>query len=98
MAMIVAEQLASEHPGSVILTLIYDKGDRYGAPVLAQTLNDRTSPIQERYRMPDSPFWVQAHHTKLDYLPMTLRQAYHPTAVTVKGKIVPLDRLLARMA
>lgn len=98
MAMIVAEQLAEEKPGSVILTLIYDKGDRYGQPVVESFGNYRTSPIQERYRMSDRPFWVQTHYPTLDYLPMTLRQAYHPTAIDVNGRIVPLDRFLARIA
>lgn len=72
-SLVVAEQIAREHPGSIILTIAYDKGDRYGSPVdgnmgmVDGSMNlHLVSPNGWRQWLPESP---------ID-LPVSLRQAY----------------------
>lgn len=71
-----AEQLAKEHPGSVVLVIFYDKADRYGEPVQTRqsdtymTLGG-TNTVRERARIPD-PGWNQRRVKSLRELPTSL--------------------------
>ncbi len=77
-ALIAAEQLAQEHAGCIVLTVFYDKGDRYSNPIPDQAVH----PLLEspsiphlgwRQWVPESPIDLPANLSQVYQLPMKVR-------------------------
>ena len=77
-SLVVAKRLDEEHPGSVILMVFYDKGDRYDelrkAPA-GHEITFATSPTAEG-SVTQPPYWLQWPAASFDDLPADLYTAY----------------------
>lgn len=77
-ALIVAEQLAQENPESIVLTVFYDKGDRYGDPLpayAAHTILENPSIPRLGWRqwVPESPIDLPGNLSQAYQLPIQVR-------------------------
>ena len=72
-----AERIGLQHPGSNILVVRYDKGDRYGNPVTGEQEYKTQQPLEWKQDVAVSPF----------YLPTDLRQAYKPLPAIIKENL-----------
>jgi len=76
-SIVIAEELAKENPGSVILSIVYDGGDRYGEPVVATGDYDQTAETVNYRRMPRHAPWKQYPSRDLASMPHNIAQVYN---------------------
>lgn len=74
-SLVIARQLAQEHPGSTIVIIFYDKADQYGSrPVVAAG----TKFLYDRFRPDGVPpkGWRQQHVGSIALMPSSIKDAY----------------------
>ena len=86
-SLVIAEQLASEHPCSIILAICYDKGDRYGDPVV--------DVFDEALTIPPAD-WQQDVAVSPSTMAPDLRMAYLPIEDIQKANLQRMSEKLPR--
>lgn len=93
-SLVVAERLALENPGSNVLVLFYDKGDRYDEMITEEEFSHRTSPIGQMRLIPQQRLWLQPPAEKMIHIPRRLGTVYNRVGVQREdGEVVFLEEL-----